>query len=78
LDNDVPSTVVVTYEGIAVGSVDVPAHIEEPLLPWLVRELCVQLRDELLIAITSRALPGLMPIELQGAPAVGGPASAPG
>jgi hypothetical protein len=78
LNNDVASTVIVTYEGVAVGSIELPAHIEEPLLPWLVRELGARLRDELLMEITRRALPVASPLNANVLPAFGGSVSAAG
>jgi GT2 family glycosyltransferase len=53
----VPSTILIRYEGVAVGSIDLPAHIEEPLLPWLVRQISTQLTEDLLIEIAGGVLP---------------------
>jgi hypothetical protein len=53
----VPSTILIRYKGVAVGSIDLPAHIEDSLLPWLIRQISKQLTDELLIEIARGVLP---------------------
>jgi hypothetical protein len=48
---DVPSIINVAYRGSFVGSVELRAHIEEPLLTWMLREVPAILTTELLTEI---------------------------
>jgi GT2 family glycosyltransferase len=56
LNIDVPSRLVVAHEGRAVGSIDLIPDIDEPLLPWIVREITVRLRRELMLEFARVAL----------------------
>src|SRR5258708_40182558 len=57
LNIDVPSRLVVDYEGASVGSIDLRPGIDEPLLPWIVRAISTLLRAELLLEVARATLP---------------------
>lgn len=51
LQIDAPGPLVVTYMGEPLGTIEIRAGLEEPFLPWLVREISYQLSASLLIVL---------------------------
>jgi GT2 family glycosyltransferase len=56
LNIDVPSRLVVVYEGAPVGAIDLLPNMAEPLLQWIVRQIPHRLSAELLLELARAAL----------------------
>ena len=54
---DIPSTILIVHAREVIGALDLHAHIEEPLLPWIVREMSSQLKDPLMLGLAASVLP---------------------
>lgn len=60
---DVPSTIHVLHRGDVIGSMSLRAHIEEPLMAWVAREVPRQLSEQLFAEIAHDALPIIAALE---------------
>jgi GT2 family glycosyltransferase len=56
LNIDVPSSLVVAYEGRPVGSIDLHPGVADPLLPWIVRAISSRLPAQLLLELARAAV----------------------
>ena len=56
LEIDVPSSLVILFDGRPVGRLDLKPNLMEPMLAWLLREICVHLSREILAEVARAAL----------------------
>ena len=56
LEIDVPSSLVILFDGRPVGRLDLKPNLMEPMLAWLLREICAHLSPEILAEVARAAL----------------------